>query len=141
MKSEDAARRLIGLLASRGCTISLAESCTGGLVSALMTSLPGVSRVFKGAIVAYDDEVKHRMLGVEPGILQGNGSVSEECARAMAIGAAVRFETDFALAITGIAGPEGGSTEKPVGTICFGLASRGTASSVKIGRASCWVTV
>ena len=87
--------------------------------------------VYKGGVVAYANEVKHRLLGVEPGILQKHGSVSKECAEAMALGVAVRLETDYALSITGIAGPDGGSAEKPVGTVWFGLAARGTVSAVQ----------
>lgn len=131
MNPDEAARELIGLLDSRGRTISFAESCTGGLVSSVMTSIPGASIVYKGGIVAYANEIKHRILGVEPGILHKNGSVSMECAEAMAIGVALRFETDYALSITGIAGPGGGSAEKPVGTVWFGLASRGKVSAVQ----------
>jgi len=128
---DDAARELIGLLESRGRSISLAESCTGGLVSALLTSIPGASVAYKGGIVAYANEIKQRLLGVEEGILRDNGSVSRECAEAMALGAAARFETDFALSITGIAGPGGGSADKPVGLVWFGLVSRGTVAAVQ----------
>ena len=86
--------------------------------------------VYKGGVVAYANEIKQRLLGVDPEILRKNGSVSRECAVAMALGVAVRMETDYALSITGIAGPDGGSDEKPVGTVWFGLAAKGNVSAV-----------
>jgi PncC family amidohydrolase len=131
LKLDDTARELIEILESRGLTLSFAESCTGGLVSAVITSIPGASVVFKGGVVAYANEIKQRVLGVDPGILKVNGSVSGECAKAMASGVSGHFITDYALSITGIAGPGGGSVEKPVGTVWFGLASRGKVSAVQ----------
>jgi len=131
LKAAELARELIGLLERLGHTVSFAESCTGGLVSACITSVPGASVVYKGGIVAYANEIKQAMLDVDPEILDSKGSVSMECAEAMARSAAVRFATDYALSVTGIAGPEGGSAEKPVGTVWFGLAARGRISAVK----------
>jgi PncC family amidohydrolase len=125
------AKEMIMYLESQGRTISLAESCTGGLVSSYITSVPGASGVFKGGVVAYANEIKQSMLDVDPEILHMNGPVSRECAEAMAKGAALRFATDYALSVTGIAGPEGGSAEKPVGTVWFGLNTRGKLSAVK----------
>jgi PncC family amidohydrolase len=87
--------------------------------------------VYKGGIIAYANEVKHCLLGVEPKILEKNGSVSKECAEAMALGVAFRLKTDYALSITGIAGPGGGSADKPVGTVWFGLVAKGTVSAVQ----------
>lgn len=104
-------------------TVSFAESCTGGLISSTLVDIPGISSVFNGAIVAYSNEVKVNVLGVEENIINTYGAVSEECVRQMAIGARKIFNTDFALAVSGIAGPSGGSEQKPVGTVCIALAS------------------
>ncbi len=131
MNLEGSARILVNLLASSNSTVSCAESCTGGLVAGAITSIPGASAVFKGGVVAYADEAKINILGVEPGILQNHGSVSMECAGAMAKGVAQCFSTDFSISITGVAGPDGGSAEKPVGTVWFGLACRGKISTFK----------
>jgi nicotinamide-nucleotide amidase len=101
----------------RGLTLATAESCTGGLVAARLTSVPGSSDVFLGAVVAYADEVKARELGVPTEMLERYGAVSAEAAAAMAEGARSRLEADVALAVTGIAGPGGGTPEKPVGLV------------------------
>jgi competence/damage-inducible protein CinA-like protein len=113
------------LLASR-TTIAVAESCTGGLVGASLTEVPGISAVFAGGVIAYANEVKVRELGVDAALLARVGAVSEEVARAMASGVRSRFATDLGLAITGIAGPDGGTPEKPVGTVHLALDLRGT---------------
>ena len=105
------------LLIERKQTISYAESCTGGLATAQLTDFPGSSQVLRGSIVAYDNEIKTRQLGVSPALLEQEGAVSEACARAMADGCRRLFATDWAVAITGIAGPSGGSADKPVGTV------------------------
>ncbi|MDR3265371.1 MAG: nicotinamide-nucleotide amidohydrolase family protein [Synergistaceae bacterium] len=108
----------------KGLTVSCAESCTGGLVGASMTELPGSSAVFMGSAVVYDNEAKKRVLGVPPSVTERYGAVSAECAGEMARGALGLYGTSVAVAVTGIAGPDGGSAEKPVGTIWFALASR-----------------
>ncbi len=113
------------LLAAAGATVAVAESCTGGLVAERLTRPPGASRYFPGAVVTYANAEKTRLLGVDPDMLERCGAVSEEAARRMAEGARERFGTDFALAVTGIAGPEGGSAEKPVGTVHIALAAAG----------------
>ena len=105
------------LLIERGQTISYAESCTGGLATAQLTDYPDASRVLRGSIVAYDNDVKTRQLGVSTALLQQEGAVSEACALAMARGCRKLFATDWAVAITGIAGPGGGTAQKPVGTV------------------------
>jgi nicotinamide-nucleotide amidase len=102
---------------AQGLTLATAESCTGGLVAARLTAVPGSSAVFRGGIVAYANAVKERELGVAVATLERHGAVSPETARAMALGARTRIGTDAAVSVTGIAGPDGGSEEKPVGLV------------------------
>jgi nicotinamide-nucleotide amidase len=102
-----------------GRRLGLAESCSGGLLAARITNLPGASEYMRGGIVAYTYEAKEELLGVDPKLLQEKGAVSPEVAEAMAIGALARFGADVAVSITGIAGPTGGTEEKPVGYVCF----------------------
>jgi nicotinamide-nucleotide amidase len=103
----------------RGRSLGLAESCSGGLLAARITDLPGASAYFSGGVVAYSNEAKEELLGVTPALIKANGAVSPEVAAAMSMGALERFDADVAVAITGIAGPDGGSEEKPVGYVCF----------------------
>jgi len=105
------------LLAGR--RIGVGESCTGGLMAARLTERPGASAYMAGGVTAYSDEAKETLLGVDPALIERHGAVSPEVADAMAEGALARFEADTAIAITGIAGPEGGSQEKPVGYVCW----------------------
>jgi competence/damage-inducible protein CinA-like protein len=109
--------QLAGLL--RGRRLALAESCSGGLMAARITSLPGASAYFAGGVVAYSNEAKAELLGVDPALIECNGAVSSEVAEAMSRGALERFGADVAVSITGIAGPDGGTEEKPVGYVCF----------------------
>jgi nicotinamide-nucleotide amidase len=102
-----------------GRRLALAESCSGGLMAARITDLAGASEYFAGGVVAYSNEAKESMLGVDSGLIEAHGAVSPEVAEAMAIGALDRFEADVAVSITGVAGPGGGSEEKPVGYVCF----------------------
>ena len=104
-------------------TLGLAESCTGGLLAGALTAVPGSSAVFLGGVVSYSNAVKTSLLGVPEELLARHGAVSEACARAMATGARRMLAVDLALAVTGIAGPEGGSPEKPLGTVWFALAT------------------
>jgi nicotinamide-nucleotide amidase len=104
-----------------GRTIATAESCTAGLVAARLTDRPGSSDYVAGGVVSYSNEAKRDLLGVDPRLLAEHGAVSEPVAEAMAAGALQRFDADTAVAITGIAGPGGGSPEKPVGTVCFSV--------------------
>ncbi len=111
-----------------GHRIGLAESCTGGQLAARLSERPGASAYFAGGVVSYSNEAKTELLGVDPGLIEAHGAVSPEVARAMAEGALARFEADVACAITGIAGPDGGTENKPVGFVCWcALDSSGTA--------------
>jgi nicotinamide-nucleotide amidase len=102
-----------------GRKLALAESCSGGLMAARITDLAGASEYFAGGVVAYSNEAKAELLGVDPSLIEAHGAVSPEVAEAMAIGALERLEADVAVSITGIAGPGGGSEEKPIGYVCF----------------------
>jgi nicotinamide-nucleotide amidase len=113
-----------GLFREAGQTLALAESCTGGMIAARITSQPGSSAWFREGVVTYSNEAKCRLLGVPPELIASYGAVSSEVARAMAKGARQTAGSDIALAVTGIAGPDGGTPEKPVGTVFIALASR-----------------
>jgi len=102
-----------------GHRLGLAESCSGGLLATRITNLPGASAYLAGGVVAYSNEAKATLLGVDPALIETNGAVSPEVAEAMAVGALDRFDADVAVSITGIAGPDGGTDEKPVGYVCF----------------------
>lgn len=115
---------VVSLLRGRGWKLATAESCTGGLIGHRITNVPGSSAVLLGGVVAYDNEVKERILGVPGETLVRHGAVSEEVARAMAIGARDLLGADIAVAVTGIAGPTGGTPEKPVGTTCIAVVYR-----------------
>ena len=109
------------LLTEQKLTIALAESCTGGLIAHRLTNVPGSSAYLIGGVVSYANEAKERMLGVSHQTLQEHGAVSEETAREMSQGVRRLFQTDVALAVTGIAGPSGGTPEKPVGLVYIAL--------------------
>jgi nicotinamide-nucleotide amidase len=111
------------LLTERVLTVALAESCTGGLIGHRLTNVPGSSAYLRGAVVAYADAAKEALLGVRRATLAAHGAVSEETAAEMAAGARRAFGAALGLATTGIAGPSGGTPEKPVGTVCLGLAA------------------
>jgi nicotinamide-nucleotide amidase len=103
----------------QGRRLALAESCSGGLLAARITDLPGASQYFTGGVVAYSNDAKAQLLGVDPALIEDHGAVSPEVAEAMSRGALERFGADVAVSITGIAGPDGGTEEKPVGYVCF----------------------
>jgi nicotinamide-nucleotide amidase len=127
------AAALLEQLFERRLTLAVAESCTGGLAQELITNVPGASRVFAGGVVTYCDEVKTALLGVEPEVLTEHGAVSEIVARAMAEGVRTRLSVSLGLAFTGIAGPDGGTPEKPVGLVHFALASSsGTVATQRV---------
>ncbi|MBQ3735588.1 MAG: nicotinamide-nucleotide amidohydrolase family protein [Candidatus Methanomethylophilaceae archaeon] len=106
-------------LRSKGKTLALAESCTGGLISQLITSRPGASEFYLGCAVTYSNQAKEQILGVSHETLMENGAVSEETAKEMAAGARRVFGSDIAASVTGIAGPGGATDEKPVGMVCI----------------------
>lgn len=114
------ARKLIERCHAAGVMIGTAESCTGGLLSAYLTAVPGSSAVFERGFVTYSNAAKTEMLGVDPGLIDRHGAVSHEVADAMAQGVLTRAPVDLAVSITGVAGPGGGSVEKPVGLVFIG---------------------
>ena len=119
--------RILAAARAQGARIATAESCTGGLVAAALTEIPGASDVFERGFVTYSNAAKEAMLGVSAATLAAHGAVSEPVAREMAEGALARSLADLAVSITGIAGP-GGSEFKPEGRVCFGLAGTGRAT-------------
>jgi PncC family amidohydrolase len=120
-------QEVLRLLRFRKLTIGFAESCTGGLLTATLTAVAGVSDVFMGSVVTYSNASKMDLLGVQESALTSEGAVSELVAREMAQGTRRQMKVDVALAITGIAGPTGGTPDKPVGTVCFAMSGPGIA--------------
>ncbi len=118
MKPEE---KLGEILRTRGLTIAVAESCTGGLLGSRITDVHGASDYFRGGVIAYQNDVKKALLGVPETVLATVGAVSEETARAMAHGARVLLKSDIGVGITGIAGPGGGTPDKPVGLVYIGV--------------------
>jgi nicotinamide-nucleotide amidase len=119
------AESLLAACRAKQVRLATAESCTGGLVAATLTTIAGSSDVVDRGFVAYSNEAKHDLVGVPMELITSHGAISEEVARAMAEGALGRSRASIAVSVTGIAGPGGGSAEKPVGLLCFGLAQRG----------------
>jgi nicotinamide-nucleotide amidase len=118
------AARLVMLYRARGITVATAESCTGGLIAGAITGIPGSSAVLTHGFVTYSNAAKTEMLGVPAGLIDAVGAVSEAVARRMADGARQKSGADVAVSVTGIAGPDGGTAQKPVGTVWFGLAGK-----------------
>lgn len=118
-------------LKRHGLTIATAESCTGGLVSELITGVPGSSAYFRGGIIAYADDAKREALGVDAALVERHGAVSQEVAAAMALGARERLGADVAISVTGVAGPDGGTEEKPVGLVYVGIADARGETTVR----------
>ena len=125
------AERLQGICLGRGLTVALAESCTGGLVAATITEVAGSSGYFLGGVVSYSNAAKSALLDVPPSTLGAHGAVSAQVAKSMAAGARARFGASIAASVTGVAGPDGGSAEKPVGLTYVGLAND---ASVEVRR-------
>jgi nicotinamide-nucleotide amidase len=122
---EDTLERIVGdLLAERGHTLSVAESCTGGTLASMITAVPGSSRYFSGGIVAYSNEIKKDQLAIQPSLIDRYGAVSKPVVEDMAINCRLLFNTVYAVAVSGIAGPSGGTDKKPVGTIWIAVSSR-----------------
>jgi nicotinamide-nucleotide amidase len=117
------AARLVMMCRARGVRLATAESCTGGLIAAAITAIPGSSEVLDRGFVTYSNAAKTELLGVPEGLIAAVGAVSEAVAQRMAVGAKKHAGVDLAVSVTGIAGPGGGSLEKPVGTVWFGLAN------------------
>jgi len=128
---EDLAAAVLSLALRRGVQLALAESCTGGLVASRITEVPGSSAAFAGAVVAYSNRAKADLLEVAEDTLSAHGAVSAEVAEQMARGACARFGADLAVSVTGVAGPDGGSADKPVGLVWFGIAGLGQTVSVR----------
>jgi len=124
LSTQNLAARLVMLCRAKGVTIATAESCTGGLIAGAITAIPGSSAVLERGFVTYSNAAKTEMLGVPEGLIASIGAVSEAVAQRMATGAKQHANVDIAVSVTGIAGPDGGSEEKPVGTVWFGLANR-----------------
>lgn len=116
------AEKIGARLMARQATLATAESCTGGLIGDLVTSVPGASAYYQGGVIAYSNDVKQALLGVRAVTLDTQGAVSEACVREMAEGARARLGVDFSVAVSGIAGPGGGAPEKPVGLVHFAVA-------------------
>jgi len=125
-------KEVAGLLKKTRKTLALAESCSGGLISHRMTDIPGISRYYKGSVISYSNDIKTSILKVSPGAIIKYGAVSRQVAKAMAEGARAVTGADIAASITGIAGPGGGSAEKPVGTGYMAVSSAGGTITRKI---------
>jgi nicotinamide-nucleotide amidase len=125
------AELLLASCRAAGLKVTTAESCTGGLIAATLTAIAGSSDVLDRGFVTYSNEAKTDMLGVPAGLIASVGAVSEAVARRMAVGALARSRADLAVAVTGVAGPGGGSAEKPVGLVWFGLARRGAPTHAR----------
>ena len=123
------AQELSEILVTNGLTISVAESCTGGSLSQALTSIPGASFYFDCGYITYSNQSKVEMLEVDAQTIKTYGAVSEEVALEMVIGVTTKSHSDVALSITGVAGPTGGTPEKPVGMVCFGFFSDGKTST------------
>lgn len=126
------ASQLVECLKSKSLKVSCAESCTGGLFSAFLTEVPGCSAVYRGSVVSYSNNSKIKILKVNHKTIKAYGAVSEEVAREMCVEAANLFETEISVGITGVAGPGGGTKEKPIGTVWLGFYFKGEVSTEKI---------
>jgi len=119
------AKQVLDAFKAAGKMLATAESCTGGMVAAALTDIAGSSAVVERGFVTYSNRAKAQLLGIDPAVIETHGAVSREVAEAMARGALAQSATDVAVAITGVAGPDGGSVDKPVGLVWFGVAAAG----------------
>ncbi|MBP8244079.1 MAG: CinA family protein [Chitinophagaceae bacterium] len=130
---DEGLEKVVGkILLQQNQTMGLAESCTGGYISHLITSIPGSSAYFKGSVVSYSNEIKEAVLGVSSSTLQTEGAVSEATVREMVSGALTSLQTDYALAVSGIMGPDGGSEEKPVGTVWIATGNKEKTDCIQL---------
>ena len=120
----NAAEKMVAEFSSRGLVCAVAESCTGGAIGSAIVSVSGASAVFAGGVISYSNDVKREVLNVNASTLERHGAVSSETASEMASGVRALMNADFAVSVTGVAGPGGGSEEKPVGLVWFGLAGK-----------------
>ena len=123
------AEKVLGAFKAKGKMLATAESCTGGMVAAALTDIAGSSAVVERGFVTYTNRAKAQLLGIDPAVIETHGAVSREVAEAMARGAWAHSAAHVAVSVTGIAGPDGGSVEKPVGLVWFGLAAEGTPTT------------
>jgi len=121
--------KVLDAFKAKGKMLATAESCTGGMVAAALTDIAGSSAVVERGFVTYTNRAKAQLLGIDPAVIEAHGAVSREVAEAMARGALAHSVTHVAVSVTGIAGPDGGSAEKPVGLVWFGLAAEGTPTT------------
>ena len=138
MSAHALTEQLAEVLQQHGWMLATAESCTGGMVAASCTDLPGSSNWFERGFVTYSNEAKHDMLGVDSALIAEHGAVSEAVAQAMALGAMRRSHAQVTLAVTGVAGPTGGSADKPVGTVWFAWATPSDTGPT-LGAETAWV--
>ncbi len=132
-RETESMEQIVGdMLRKRNMTLSTAESCTGGNISHLITSVPGSSEYYVGSVVAYSNKIKINSLGVDAKVLDNQGAVSKEAVMQMAVGVKRQMETDFSIAVSGIAGPDGGTEDKPVGTVWIGIASERGAYAYRL---------
>jgi len=124
------AEELLAACRAKGLRLTTAESCTGGLIAAILTEVAGSSDVFERGVVTYSNAAKTELLGVRTELIETHGAVSEQVVRAMAAGALAHSRADVAVSVTGVAGPGGGSVEKPVGLVHFGAATRGAPDTL-----------
>lgn len=127
----EVAEAILRICKEKDLKVVTAESCTGGLIAAALTEIAGSSSAFNRGFITYSNEAKVEMLGVRPETLEQHGAVSQQTAHEMAEGAIARSHADIAVSVTGIAGPDGGSEEKPVGLVWFGLAQKGAATKTE----------
>ena len=132
MKMSTRAEEVIARLKAQGLTLATAESCTGGLIGALLTDGPGASAVYKGGVISYVNEIKHRLLGVEQETLDVCTAVSRETAHEMARGAREAVQADIGVSVTGLAGPDGDGTGRPIGLVYIGIDMEGFSFSQEL---------